>query len=112
MLETVEQCAHSFGYQQGLFGRRQLLWWVPAILFVYRNAPGGVEPLFGTHFPLGFLYHNRPCSLGCTPRLSKVRSRSGPAPFCGPRTRTSGPGPANPGPGPGPVLDLDMSTVV
>ena len=35
-------------------------------------------------------------------RLSKVRSRSGPAPFCGPRTWTSGPGPAILGPGPGP----------
>ena len=34
-------------------------------------------------------------------RLSKVRSRSGPAPFCGPRTRTSGPGPAILGRGPG-----------
>jgi len=44
-------------------------------------------------------------------RLSKVRSRSGPAPFCGPRTRTSGPGPANPGPGPGPVLDLVLGPV-
>ena len=33
--------------------------------------------------------------------LSKVRSRSGPAPFCGPRTQSSGPGPAILGPGPG-----------
>ena len=44
-------------------------------------------------------------------RLSKVRSRSGPAPFCGPRTRTSGPGPAILGPGPGLVLDLDPGPV-
>ena len=37
----------------------------------------------------------------CTVRLSKVRSRSGPGTFCGPRTRTSGPGPEFFGPGPG-----------
>jgi hypothetical protein len=51
------------------------------------------------------------CNSGYVPRLSTVRSRSGPAELCGPRTRTSGPGPANSGPGPGPVLDLDLGPV-
>ena len=46
-------------------------------------------------------------SLSLVIRLSTVRSRSGPATFCRPRTQTSSPGPANSGPGPGPVLDLD-----
>ena len=45
--------------------------------------------------------YNTPSPNPTTTRLSKVRSRSGPGTFCGPRTRTSGPGPEFFGPGPG-----------